>query len=146
MAIILTESILNTLILKHTAELCNIINNLNILDKVISINTTNISLNKKFIPNNTNRCYAKNSQNNQCKRKQLSNNKYCKKHIDSNKGDFNNSSINLKSNIIIECEYITINYIEYIYNINNNLLFNNNLYSPDCIGIYLNNIIHYYTD
>ena len=105
MAIILTESILNTLILKHTAELCNIINNLNILDKVISINTTNISLNKKFIPNNTNRCYAKNSQNNQCKRKQLSNNKYCKKHIDSNKGDFNNSSINLKSNIIIECVY-----------------------------------------
>ena len=77
---------------------------------------------------------------------QLSNNKYCKKHIDSNKGDFNNSSINLKSNIIIECEYITINDIEYIYNINNNLLFNNNLYSPDCIGIYLNNIIHYYTD
>jgi len=151
MSLVLTHEILNLLFTKHNVELNKIINSIDNLDHIININlieninnTEDLFNNKKFKINNQTRCLAKNSQNNQCKRNRVLETNYCKKHLITNKGDYNENYTNIKSNIIIECEYITIEDIKYIYNKNNNLLFSNNLYNPICIGIYINNIIYKY--
>jgi hypothetical protein len=145
MSLILTPDILNLLLLKHNNELNKIIGNdinINLLPELKNINC--LINQKKYKMNNETRCLAKNSQNNQCKRNRLPDKNYCKKHLLNNKGDYNENYTNIELNVIIECEYIMINDVKYIYNKNNNLLFSNDLYKPECVGIYINGNIFKY--
>ena len=146
MSIIVTPAVLNLLLNKHNNEINKIINNIDIdINLIPEIN--NIEYLFKHKPHKIDielRCLAKNSQNNQCKRTKVADTNYCKKHLINNKGDYNENYTNIDSNIIIECEYITIDNNKYIYNKNNNLLFSDNLYNPECVGIYINNKIYEY--
>lgn len=153
MSLIITNNILNILIDKHNKELNKIINNIYIgndnkidINLIPELNNIKIFNKKKFIINNDIRCKAMNSHKTQCKRNYIEGYEYCKKHIKNNKGNYcdTTNDNNVKSNIKIDCEYITIDNIKYIFNKNNLLLFKDDMYNPECIGIYYNNKIIYY--
>jgi len=151
MSLIITNNILNILVDKHNKELNKIINNIDEnIDENIDINLLpecndiSIFIKKKYKINEEKRCKAMNSHKTQCKRNYIEGHEYCKKHIKNNKGNYNNIFNNVKSNIKIDCEYIIIDNIKYIFNKNNSLLFKDDLFNPECIGIYYNNKIVYY--
>lgn len=145
MSFVITPNILDKLINKHNQELSKIINNENVSVNLInSLVDNNIFNNKKHKINNEKRCKALNSHGTQCKRNHIKDKEYCKKHLDKNNGNYCDSYKHITTNIRIDCEYITIDNIEYIYNKNNLLLFNNDLYNLYCVGIYYENkIIRY---